>query len=169
MAGAIFRERRPATIIRSDWRGEPRKTSAPNRAMSYRLAAIAIISIAQQARPNCAGQIADRRAHCTSLSTVVVRSGSSGSSPCSWPCVCSRAFMKVLRSLARGGTRAARSPIEHALAPDVHEPHEQNQEKRHDLYESGPPEVAQRHSPRIEKRHLDVEQQEDHRHEIELH
>mgnify|MGYP006997611474 CR=1 FL=1 len=34
IAGAIFRESRPATIIRSDWRGEPRNTSAPKRAMS---------------------------------------------------------------------------------------------------------------------------------------
>jgi len=33
-AGAIFRERRPATIIKSDCRGEPRNTSAPKRAMS---------------------------------------------------------------------------------------------------------------------------------------
>ena len=32
--GAIFRDSRPATIIRSDWRGEPRNTSAPKRAMS---------------------------------------------------------------------------------------------------------------------------------------
>jgi hypothetical protein len=32
--GAIFRDSRPAMIMRSDWRGEPRKTSAPNRAMS---------------------------------------------------------------------------------------------------------------------------------------
>ena len=34
IAGAIFRDNRPATIIKSDWRGEPRKTSAPIRAMS---------------------------------------------------------------------------------------------------------------------------------------
>src|SRR5215471_8516258 len=74
-AGAIFRERRPATIIRSDWRGLPRKTSAPNRATSYRLQLIAIISIAQHASPNVTGQMDDRRAHCTIFSTVVVRTG----------------------------------------------------------------------------------------------
>jgi hypothetical protein len=39
--------------------------------------------MAQQARPNCAGQIADWRAHWTIFSTVLVRIGSYGSSPCS--------------------------------------------------------------------------------------
>jgi hypothetical protein len=47
--------------------------------MSYRDADIAIISIAQQARPNVTGQIDERRAHCTIFSTVVVRTGSSAS------------------------------------------------------------------------------------------
>src|SRR5919197_3035260 len=80
-AGAIFRESRPATIIKSDWRGLPRNTSAPKRAMSYREQLIAIISIAQHARPNVTGQIDDRRAHCTIFSTVVVRTGISASRP----------------------------------------------------------------------------------------
>ncbi len=78
-AGAIFRESRPATIIRSACRGEPRNTSAPKRAMSYREQLMAIISIAQHASPNVTGQIADRRAHCTIFSTVVVRTGISRS------------------------------------------------------------------------------------------
>src|SRR5262245_55447096 len=77
--GAIFLDNRPATIIRSDWRGDPRKTSAPNRAMSYRPQLIAIISMAQHARPNVTGQIADRRAHWTIFSTVVVTTGISNS------------------------------------------------------------------------------------------
>src|SRR6185436_5038196 len=76
-AGAIFRDNRPATIIRSDCRGLPRNTSAPNRAMSYRPQLIAIISIAQHARPNVTGQIDERRAHWTSLSTCVVSTGRS--------------------------------------------------------------------------------------------
>src|SRR3982750_1541702 len=80
-AGAILRESRPATIIRSDCRGLPRKTSAPNRAMSYLEQLIAIISIAQQASPNVTGQIDDRRAHWTIFSTVVVRTGISDSRP----------------------------------------------------------------------------------------
>src|SRR6185436_15763953 len=79
MAGAILRDSRPATIIRSDWRGEPRNTSAPKRAMSYRDALIAIISIAQQARPKVTGQIDERRAQATILSTVVNSTGISSS------------------------------------------------------------------------------------------
>src|SRR3954463_6043883 len=59
--GAIFFVTVPATIIKSAWRGDGRNTSPPNRAMSYRDAAVAIISIAQQARPNCNGQIELRR------------------------------------------------------------------------------------------------------------
>src|SRR3954470_8678480 len=51
----------PETIITSAWRGDPRKTSAPNRAVSNRLDAVQIISIAQQARPNPSGQRLDRR------------------------------------------------------------------------------------------------------------
>src|SRR5262245_26641213 len=43
--------------MRSACRGDGRKTSPPNRAMSYRDAAVAIISMAQQASPNCSGQI----------------------------------------------------------------------------------------------------------------
>src|SRR3990167_1591270 len=69
MTGAIFCDTRPATIIRSDWRGEPRKTSAPKRAMSKRLALIDIISMAQQARPKLIGQIDDFRAQFTALSS----------------------------------------------------------------------------------------------------
>ena len=60
--GAIFSVTVPATIIRSDWRGLGRKTSAPKRAMSKRAAELAIISIAQQARPKVSGQIDDLRA-----------------------------------------------------------------------------------------------------------
>src|SRR5512139_2049094 len=84
-AGAIFLDSRPATIMRSAWRGEARKTSAPNREMSYRDAAIDIISIAQHARPSVTGQIEDRRAHCAILSTVVVKIGISKSGAIAHP------------------------------------------------------------------------------------
>src|SRR5438132_12790047 len=56
MIGAIFKVGVPETIIRSDWRGLGRKTPAPKRSMSNRDAPVAIISIAQQARPNVMGQ-----------------------------------------------------------------------------------------------------------------
>src|SRR6266542_3193531 len=68
--GAIFQVTVPATIIRSDWRGDGRNSSAPKRAMSYRGIAVAIISIAQQARPKATGQSDERRAQLTMPSTV---------------------------------------------------------------------------------------------------
>src|SRR5947209_16527368 len=71
MTGAIFCDTRPAMIMRSDCRGDGRKTSAPNRAMSKRDAPIDIISIAQQARPNVIGQMEFLRIQLTALSTVV--------------------------------------------------------------------------------------------------
>src|SRR5579863_9962050 len=71
ITGAIFCETRPAIIIRSDCRGEPRNTSAPKRAMSNRDALIDIISIAQQANPKVIGQIEFFRAQLTALSSVV--------------------------------------------------------------------------------------------------
>src|SRR6185503_15758857 len=122
-AGAILRDTRPATIIRSDWRGLPRNTSAPKRAMSYREQLIAIISIAQQARPKVTGQMDERRAHCTIFSTVVVSTGISDSSPmarppsrnppvfdvdAAWPC------------RARGRRPDVAAPVEGAFAPDIH-------------------------------------------------
>src|ERR1017187_2154595 len=60
--GPILRVTVPATIMRSDCRGLGRKTSAPNRAMSKREVLEAIISMAQQAKPNVSGQSADLRA-----------------------------------------------------------------------------------------------------------
>src|SRR5512139_2542917 len=59
--------------MRSAWRGDARKTSAPKRARSNLEAPVAIISIAQHARPNVAGQMEDRRAQLTILSSEVKR------------------------------------------------------------------------------------------------
>src|SRR2546426_10465781 len=72
MIGAIFRQTVPATIIRSDWRGDARKTPAPKRSMSYRDETVAIISMAQQAKPNVIGQIEPFRHQLTAASRVVV-------------------------------------------------------------------------------------------------
>src|SRR5438477_2056144 len=71
ITGAILLDTRPAMIIRSDCRGDGRKTSAPKRAISKRDAPIDIISIAQQARPKVMGQIEFLRIQLTTLSTVV--------------------------------------------------------------------------------------------------
>src|SRR2546426_2413680 len=70
--GDIFKVTVPATIMRSDWRGMGRNTSAPNRAMSKRDVVLAIISIAQQASPKVSGQSADLRAQLKTWSTVVM-------------------------------------------------------------------------------------------------
>src|SRR5260370_28187244 len=71
MKGAIFWERRPATIIRSAWRGDGRTTSEPNRGISKGAADMDIISMAQQARPKLSGQMELLRAQFTALSRVV--------------------------------------------------------------------------------------------------
>src|SRR5215471_17805880 len=52
-------------MIRSLCRGLGRNTPAPKRSISKRLAPVAIISIAQQARPKVMGQMADLRAQLT--------------------------------------------------------------------------------------------------------
>src|SRR3989338_244057 len=72
MIGAIFRQTVPATIIRSDCRGEARNTPAPYRSMSYRDDTEVIISIAQHARPKVIGHSADLRAQLMTWSTFVV-------------------------------------------------------------------------------------------------
>src|SRR5579859_3823496 len=56
--GAILRLTRPATIIRSLWRGEARMSSMPKRDKSLLGMTVLIISIAQQASPNSIGHMA---------------------------------------------------------------------------------------------------------------
>ena len=75
--GAILIEMRPERMSRSAWRGDARNASKPKRATSTRAATIDIISMAQQARPNVAGNMALPRAQLTALSSVVVRTESS--------------------------------------------------------------------------------------------
>jgi hypothetical protein len=72
MTGAIFNVGVPATIIRSLCLGLGRNTPAPNLSISNRDAPVAIISMAQQARPNVIGQSADLRAQLKTKSTVEV-------------------------------------------------------------------------------------------------
>src|ERR1035438_2386152 len=71
--GAILRVTVPATIMRSLCRGLGRKTSAPKRAISKREVLAAIISMAQQARPNVSGQMDDSRAQLNTWSTLLAR------------------------------------------------------------------------------------------------
>src|SRR6185436_17088277 len=77
--GAIFRETRPETIITSACRGLARNTSEPKRARSLRDDVAFIISIAQHARPNVAGQSDDLRAQLIKESRRVVSISGSAS------------------------------------------------------------------------------------------
>src|ERR687890_588928 len=77
--GAIFRDTRPDTIITSAWRGLARKTSEPKRARSLRDEVEFIISIAQHARPNVAGQSDDLRAQLIKESSRVVNTSGKAS------------------------------------------------------------------------------------------
>src|SRR5919198_2305264 len=69
--GAILIVTVPETIMRSEWRGDAHGT-IPNRSTSNRDANVAIISIAQHARPNVTGQIDDLRAQLKIFSVDVV-------------------------------------------------------------------------------------------------
>src|SRR5919205_4383301 len=69
--GAILMGTVPETIMRSECRGEAHGT-IPNRSTSKREANVAIISIAQHARPKVTGQIDDLRAQLKILSVDVV-------------------------------------------------------------------------------------------------
>src|SRR5271168_1759329 len=71
--GIIFTVTRPATISRSLCRGLKRIASAPKRARSNRLEAVAISSMPQQAVAKGIGQIELRRAQLTTFFKLVVR------------------------------------------------------------------------------------------------
>src|SRR6185295_6411360 len=73
ITGAILRDTVPAMIMRSACRGDARNTPAPNRSKSYRDDTVAIISMAQQARPKVIGHKADLRDQFTTASRLVVR------------------------------------------------------------------------------------------------
>src|SRR6266545_4269315 len=69
--GAILMVTVPETIIRSEWRGEAHGTM-PRRSTSKRAAKVAIISMAQQARPNDTGHTDDFLAQLKKPSATVV-------------------------------------------------------------------------------------------------
>src|SRR6185312_10581626 len=72
MTGASLNGRRPAQISTSACRGEKLWRSIPNRAMSNRLAAVAMYSMAQHAVPNGIGQSELLRAQLVRKSSRVV-------------------------------------------------------------------------------------------------
>src|SRR3970040_2617818 len=71
--GAILIVTVPNTFIRAEWRGEAHVTM-PKRSTSKRDAKVAIISMAQHARPKVTGQMEDLRAQLKSFSGEVTAS-----------------------------------------------------------------------------------------------
>src|SRR6185503_14504154 len=69
--GAILIVTVPETIIRSEWRGDAHGT-IPRRSTSKREQKVAIISMAQHARPKVTGQTDDLRAQLRNASAAVV-------------------------------------------------------------------------------------------------
>src|SRR5579875_884570 len=178
--GAIFWETLPATIIRSAWRGEARKTSMPRRLMSKSAAPTAIISMAQHASPKVAGHTLLRRAHRTRSSRRPVRKLCwRSSSPTSRPLrrLPGRPWLgrdATDRRLARPGRDArleppARSPLQRAVAHQVDEGDQDHRREHEDLHEAEHPQPPEDHGPGVEEDHLDVEDDEDHGHEVEAH
>src|ERR1041385_1251816 len=119
-------------ITRSLWRGLGRKTPAPKRSISNLPAPVAIISMAQHARPKVIGQSADLRAQLTTgaaMSTVLA------------PTVRRIEFMiestvvktKPSSCSAIGPIELSSRPFQRTLAPRVVITHHQNRDKNEHL------------------------------------
>src|SRR5437588_5624992 len=179
MTGAILIDTRPDRMIRSAWRGDARNASNPNRAISTREATIDIISIAQQASPKVSGKNEFPRAQATAFSSVVVTTRSSTkrsrSSPSRSPRSMSRAFdgrmRKSLGSCSRFRSMPALPtgslPLERPPSPHVYERDHQEHHEHHRLDHRERPKCPQLDGDRVQEDHLDVEQDEQHRDQVE--
>src|SRR6058998_525877 len=143
--GAILRLTRPATIIRSLWRGEARISSMPKRDRSLLGMTVLIISMAQQAKPNSMGHMAPVRPQLIAVSSVVV------TTPI-LPSFCSRPMTSLHHSRRGRSGRGVQPrqlrpgpvlnaptgttllfPLERALFPDPDIAHQQDRDKDHHL------------------------------------
>src|SRR5918996_1465027 len=111
----------------------------PKRARSYRAAPVAIISIAQQARPNVAGQKLDLRDQLTSFSTVVSRMPVG-------------TFSSIPMSI----------PVQPAAPPHIDVRDEHGADEQHHLDEAEQAQRVERHRPRVQENDLYVEDDEQH-------
>src|SRR4030067_934916 len=145
MAGIIFLTTVPAMMITSAWRGEARKASMPKRAMSQRLAAVQIISMAQQASPKVAGQRLLLRPQSTSFSRVVVRTLYPRCS--SIPIQCSLAGESGGKLRPTPPDQVLLFPLQGALAPDVNQAHHQDADEDQHLVEPEPAQGFEDHRP----------------------
>src|SRR6185503_943781 len=184
--GAILRETRPETIITSAWRGLARKTSEPKRARSLRDEVAFIISMAQQANPNVAGQREDLRAQLINESSRVVNTSGSASammfsSPIKFSgcgsCLLPFALVHVRQQprFTFGLASRAFIPVKRALLDHINVTGQQQADKNHHLdvdqssqTESRARQCLKNNCPRHEKNDLNVEQDENHRNQVKL-
>src|SRR5665648_579138 len=129
-------------------RGDARNTSMPNREMSNRDVPVAIISIAQQARPKVTGHTDALRTVPANFYTVVSRK----------PDVASSMPMALLPSV----------PLEPAAAPLVHERHGDQRDEGHHGDDAEHPEHLEGDRPGVHEDDLDVEDDEAHRDQVVL-
>src|SRR5437588_4612086 len=113
--GAILSATRPETIITSACRGLARKTSEPKRARSLRDEVAFIISMAQHASPNVAGQSEDLRAQFTSESSRVVKtSGRASAKTFSKPIKPPQRLRRLTQLASRDASRGSSLSTLHA-------------------------------------------------------
>src|SRR6185437_6429247 len=148
MTGAIRRHTVPATIIKSDCRGEPRNTPAPNRSISYREETAAIISMAQQASPKVIGQREPFLAQFTAFSRDPVMTSGAPSFSCrpSW-------ISPIPSSV----------PLQRTFSPGIHVGHNEQPYKNHHFNQPNHPDLGEYDSPRIEEDHFNIKDDEQHR------
>src|SRR5437879_5711027 len=167
ITGASLKGRRPAQISTSAWRGENAWRSIPKRAKSKRLAAVAMNSMAQQAVPNGIGHSELARAQLTSSSNFVT-------SQFGLPLISLETrFTTVTPRLS--STSLGSVPLQCPALPHVHVSHAQDEQEDQHFDQQEP--HAQRPAPPTEvdrapgdqEHGLDVEHDEQHRHEVELH
>src|ERR1700686_3932730 len=133
MTGAILIKTLPAMTMRSAWRGVPRITSAPNRAMSYLLVMLVAISTKQQDRPKLNGQTEFLRLHATRSSRrdiMRVRRIASSKFPSALSARCKAAGRLIDQRMAHHPVlsrhpSASLSPIKSADAPQIGKRREQ--------------------------------------------
>src|SRR6056297_3715942 len=154
ITGAIFFDSRPATIITSACRGLARNTSLPKRAMSLRALVDCIVSSAQHARPKVTGYRLWLRPQATSLPSVPNRMPSRSSS---W------------KSFSNRSVSATTSPpVQDAAAEDVDVAHSEDRDEDHGVEEQVLGRGLEAHGQRVEERGLEVEDDEQHRDQVEV-
>src|ERR1035441_10548619 len=60
-------------------------------------------------------------------------------------------------------------PVQRPLLPDIEESRKNQNYKDQHLHEARHPQIAEHHRPRIQENRLNIEQDEEHRHQVKLH